>query len=94
MCYLQDIRDCPGPQSALMDLNSQVKEKFNKLRLRIQVRPHLTGFLLKNRELFLFDMFLLLTGPGADGQRAGQRVGWTGHPGRDREPPKANAEVC
>ncbi|KAL7390009.1 hypothetical protein ABVT39_013369 [Epinephelus coioides] len=33
---VQDIRDCPGPQSALMELNSQVKEKFNQLRLRIQ----------------------------------------------------------
>ncbi|XP_029374488.1 vesicle transport protein SEC20 isoform X4 [Echeneis naucrates] len=33
---IQDIRDCPGPQSALRELNSQVKEKFNKLRLRIQ----------------------------------------------------------
>ncbi|XP_005926402.1 vesicle transport protein SEC20 isoform X1 [Haplochromis burtoni] len=49
---IQDIRDCPGPQSALVELNAQVKEKFNKLRLRIQVRPqlhihtvlHLTGF--------------------------------------------------
>ncbi|XP_049447866.1 vesicle transport protein SEC20 [Epinephelus fuscoguttatus] len=33
---VQDIRDCPGPQSALMELNFQVKEKFNQLRLRIQ----------------------------------------------------------
>ncbi|XP_017276762.1 vesicle transport protein SEC20 [Kryptolebias marmoratus] len=33
---IQDIRDCPGPQSVLTELNSQVKEKFNKLRLRIQ----------------------------------------------------------
>ncbi|KAK7925791.1 hypothetical protein WMY93_008101 [Mugilogobius chulae] len=33
---IQDIRDCPGPQSALFNLNSEVKEKFNKLRLRIQ----------------------------------------------------------
>uniref|UniRef100_A0A3B3ZS12 Sec20 C-terminal domain-containing protein n=1 Tax=Periophthalmus magnuspinnatus TaxID=409849 RepID=A0A3B3ZS12_9GOBI len=33
---IQDIRDCPGPQSALFNLNSQVKEKFNILRLRIQ----------------------------------------------------------
>ncbi|XP_004550318.1 vesicle transport protein SEC20 [Maylandia zebra] len=33
---IQDIRDCPGPQSALVELNAQVKEKFNKLRLRIQ----------------------------------------------------------
>uniref|UniRef100_A0A1A7WM19 BCL2/adenovirus E1B interacting protein 1b n=2 Tax=Iconisemion striatum TaxID=60296 RepID=A0A1A7WM19_9TELE len=33
---IQDIRDCPGPQSALMELNLQVKEKFSKLRLRIQ----------------------------------------------------------
>ncbi|XP_029029005.2 LOW QUALITY PROTEIN: vesicle transport protein SEC20 [Betta splendens] len=33
---IQDIRDCPGPQYALMELNSEVKQKFNKLRLRIQ----------------------------------------------------------
>ncbi|KAM4620531.1 vesicle transport protein SEC20 [Polymixia lowei] len=33
---IQDIRECPGPQSALMELNAQVKEKFNQLRLRIQ----------------------------------------------------------
>ncbi|KAF7663548.1 hypothetical protein LDENG_00207930 [Lucifuga dentata] len=33
---IQDIRDCPGPQSALMELNSLVKQKFNKLQLRIQ----------------------------------------------------------
>lgn len=33
---IQDIRECPGPQSALLDLNAQVKEKFGQLRLRIQ----------------------------------------------------------
>ncbi|XP_034539006.1 vesicle transport protein SEC20 [Notolabrus celidotus] len=33
---IQDIRDCPGPHSALMEFNSQVKDKFIKLRLRIQ----------------------------------------------------------
>ncbi|KAL0994722.1 hypothetical protein UPYG_G00126290 [Umbra pygmaea] len=33
---IQDIRECPGPQSVLMDFNSKVKEKFNQLRLRIQ----------------------------------------------------------
>ncbi|KAJ8348107.1 hypothetical protein SKAU_G00266960 [Synaphobranchus kaupii] len=33
---IQDIRECPGPQSELMDLNSKVKEKFGQLRLRIQ----------------------------------------------------------
>ncbi|XP_078787344.1 vesicle transport protein SEC20 [Oryzias latipes] len=33
---VQDIRDCSGPQYSLMELNSQIKEKFNKLRLRIQ----------------------------------------------------------
>ncbi|XP_027887296.1 vesicle transport protein SEC20 isoform X1 [Xiphophorus couchianus] len=39
----QDIINCPGPHSALAELNSRVKEKFNKLRLRIQVRslPHI-----------------------------------------------------
>ncbi|XP_037543845.1 vesicle transport protein SEC20 [Nematolebias whitei] len=33
---IQDIRDCHGPQPVLTKLNSQVKEKFIKLRLRIQ----------------------------------------------------------
>lgn len=33
---IQDIRECPGPPSAHKELNSQVKEKFNQLRLRIQ----------------------------------------------------------
>ncbi|KAJ8254690.1 hypothetical protein GJAV_G00196100 [Gymnothorax javanicus] len=33
---IQDIEECQGPQSALADLNSQVKEKFRYLRLRIQ----------------------------------------------------------
>ncbi|CAB1353000.1 unnamed protein product [Coregonus sp. 'balchen'] len=33
---IQDIRECPGPQSVLMDFNSKVKEKFNQLRQRIQ----------------------------------------------------------
>ncbi|XP_068600920.1 vesicle transport protein SEC20 [Brachionichthys hirsutus] len=33
---IQDIRDCHGPQSTLLELNSQVKQKFSKLRLRIQ----------------------------------------------------------
>ncbi|XP_076024235.1 vesicle transport protein SEC20 isoform X2 [Genypterus blacodes] len=33
---IQDIRDCPGPESVLMELNSVVKQKFNNLRLRIQ----------------------------------------------------------
>ncbi|XP_003971045.1 vesicle transport protein SEC20-like [Takifugu rubripes] len=33
---IQDIRDCHGPQSSLLELNSQVKEKFIKLRMRIQ----------------------------------------------------------
>ncbi|XP_034034017.1 vesicle transport protein SEC20 isoform X1 [Thalassophryne amazonica] len=36
---VQDIRDCTGPHSELTQLNSQVKQAFNKLRLRIQVRP-------------------------------------------------------
>ncbi|XP_037604028.1 vesicle transport protein SEC20 isoform X1 [Sebastes umbrosus] len=59
---VQDIRDCSGPQSTLMEFNSHVKEKFNKLRLRIQVRPHitcnvlhLTEFLLKIQTV-LFDV--------------------------------------
>ncbi|XP_070839049.1 vesicle transport protein SEC20 isoform X1 [Chaetodon trifascialis] len=43
---VQDIRDCPGPQSVLLELNSQVKEKFSNLRHRIQVRPHITFTLL------------------------------------------------
>ncbi|XP_029504822.1 vesicle transport protein SEC20 isoform X3 [Oncorhynchus nerka] len=30
------FRECPGPQSVLMDFNSEVKERFNQLRLRIQ----------------------------------------------------------
>ncbi|XP_073476700.1 vesicle transport protein SEC20 [Aquarana catesbeiana] len=33
---IQDIRECMGPISALNDLNAQVKEKFQLLRLRIQ----------------------------------------------------------
>ncbi|KAG9334846.1 hypothetical protein JZ751_006415 [Albula glossodonta] len=33
---IQDIGECPGPQSELTDLNSKVKEKFSLLRLRIQ----------------------------------------------------------
>ncbi|XP_034034018.1 vesicle transport protein SEC20 isoform X2 [Thalassophryne amazonica] len=33
---VQDIRDCTGPHSELTQLNSQVKQAFNKLRLRIQ----------------------------------------------------------
>lgn len=36
---------------------------------------------------------MLLSGSGADGQRAGQRDRQTGHPGRDRESAKTNAEV-
>ncbi|XP_029374487.1 vesicle transport protein SEC20 isoform X3 [Echeneis naucrates] len=43
---IQDIRDCPGPQSALRELNSQVKEKFNKLRLRIQVQLSFTRMMV------------------------------------------------
>ncbi|XP_048816923.1 vesicle transport protein SEC20 isoform X1 [Lagopus muta] len=34
---VQDIRDCPGPLSALTELNAAVKEKFRHLRGRIQV---------------------------------------------------------
>ncbi|XP_024898864.1 vesicle transport protein SEC20 isoform X1 [Pteropus alecto] len=33
---IQDIRDCSGPLSALTELNTQVKEKFQQLRHRIQ----------------------------------------------------------
>ncbi|CAL8365397.1 unnamed protein product [Lota lota] len=33
---IQDIRECPGPQSALIEFNAKVKEKFNQLRHRIQ----------------------------------------------------------
>ncbi|KAJ7316317.1 hypothetical protein JRQ81_002479 [Phrynocephalus forsythii] len=33
---VQDIRDCTGPISTLTELNAQVKEKFQQLRLRIQ----------------------------------------------------------
>ncbi|XP_023617202.1 vesicle transport protein SEC20 isoform X2 [Myotis lucifugus] len=32
----QDIRDCSGPLSALTELNTKVKEKFQQLRHRIQ----------------------------------------------------------
>lgn len=52
---------------------------------------HLTDFLFKK---CFIGRGVLLSGSGADGQRAGQRDGQTGHPGRDREPAKANAEVC
>lgn len=38
-------------------------------------------------------LLLLLSGSGADGQRAGQRIGQTDHPGRGREPAPANVEV-
>uniref|UniRef100_A0A2K6K2T9 BCL2 interacting protein 1 n=2 Tax=Rhinopithecus TaxID=542827 RepID=A0A2K6K2T9_RHIBE len=34
---IQDIRDCSGPLSALTELNTKVKEKFQQLRHRIQV---------------------------------------------------------
>ncbi|XP_061905175.1 vesicle transport protein SEC20 isoform X1 [Entelurus aequoreus] len=34
---VQDIRECSGPQSVLMQLNCHVKDKFNQLRRRIQV---------------------------------------------------------
>ncbi|XP_054698209.1 vesicle transport protein SEC20 isoform X2 [Grus americana] len=34
---VQDIRDCPGPLSALTELNAAVKEKFRHLRGRIQL---------------------------------------------------------
>lgn len=53
----------------------------------------LTDVLLEIKTV-LFDMDALLTGLGADGQRTGPRDGQTGHPGRDRKPAKANAEVC
>ncbi|XP_054611991.1 vesicle transport protein SEC20 isoform X2 [Dunckerocampus dactyliophorus] len=33
---IQDIRECSGPQSALMQLNYHIKDKFNRLRRRIQ----------------------------------------------------------
>ncbi|XP_019652737.1 vesicle transport protein SEC20 isoform X3 [Ailuropoda melanoleuca] len=33
---IQDIRDCSGPLSALTELNTKVKEKFQHLRRRIQ----------------------------------------------------------
>ncbi|KAM8973440.1 vesicle transport protein SEC20 [Pelodytes ibericus] len=33
---IQDIRECCGPISTLNDLNAQVKEKFQLLRMRIQ----------------------------------------------------------
>lgn len=99
MFYLQDIMACPGPQSALLELNSQVKEKFSKLRHRIQVRPHIAyiapdRFLAENLKSFISCGVLLLSGSGADGQRAGQWNGQTGHPGRDGEPAEADAEVC
>ncbi|XP_061818926.1 vesicle transport protein SEC20 isoform X1 [Nerophis lumbriciformis] len=45
---VQDIRECSGPQSVLMQLNCHVKDKFNLLRRRIQVSAcltHLSGVL-------------------------------------------------
>ncbi|KAK1161168.1 vesicle transport protein SEC20-like [Acipenser oxyrinchus oxyrinchus] len=33
---IQDIRECTGPHSELTELNSNVKDKINQLRLRIQ----------------------------------------------------------
>ncbi|KAM9850374.1 vesicle transport protein SEC20 [Aulostomus maculatus] len=33
---IQDITECPGPQSKLTELNADVKKSFHSLRLRIQ----------------------------------------------------------
>ncbi|KAM4621655.1 vesicle transport protein SEC20 [Polymixia lowei] len=33
---IQDVNECPGPQSKLTELNSRVKERFHNLRMRIQ----------------------------------------------------------
>ncbi|XP_054611990.1 vesicle transport protein SEC20 isoform X1 [Dunckerocampus dactyliophorus] len=43
---IQDIRECSGPQSALMQLNYHIKDKFNRLRRRIQVSARVTPVLL------------------------------------------------
>ncbi|XP_014447252.1 vesicle transport protein SEC20 isoform X2 [Tupaia chinensis] len=45
---IQDIRDCSGPLSALTELNTKVKEKFQQLRHRIQpiVKEHLFRLLI------------------------------------------------
>ncbi|KAM9728096.1 vesicle transport protein SEC20 isoform 1-T1 [Menidia menidia] len=55
---IQDIRDCPGPQSALTEYNAQVKEKFNMLRGRIQVRTgsHLQHLVLSTRTCHLMPL--------------------------------------
>uniref|UniRef100_A0A8C6RLA5 BCL2/adenovirus E1B interacting protein 1 n=1 Tax=Nannospalax galili TaxID=1026970 RepID=A0A8C6RLA5_NANGA len=46
---IQDIRDCSGPLSALTELNTKVKEKFQQLRHRIQVkRPTVMGLELSS----------------------------------------------
>ncbi|XP_069508517.1 vesicle transport protein SEC20 [Ambystoma mexicanum] len=33
---IQDIRDCPGPMTMLTELNANMKEKFQHLRLKLQ----------------------------------------------------------
>uniref|UniRef100_A0A8C9KPE3 BCL2 interacting protein 1 n=1 Tax=Panthera tigris altaica TaxID=74533 RepID=A0A8C9KPE3_PANTA len=51
---IQDIRDCSGPLSALTELNTKVKEKFQQLRHRIQVSRH---FIWTTSLLFGFSPF-------------------------------------
>lgn len=55
------------------------------------VRPDI---LLHKPNCFIQCGVLWFSGFGTNGQRAGQRDGQTGHSGRDREPAKANVEVC
>ncbi|XP_019596984.2 vesicle transport protein SEC20 isoform X3 [Rhinolophus sinicus] len=58
---IQDIRDCSGPLSALTELNTKVKEKFQQLRHRIQVILYQRTFIWIALSSSFFFCFLKLT---------------------------------
>uniref|UniRef100_A0A8C5XF76 BCL2 interacting protein 1 n=1 Tax=Microcebus murinus TaxID=30608 RepID=A0A8C5XF76_MICMU len=51
---IQDIRDCSGPLSALTELNTKVKEKFQQLRYRIQPILYQRAFIWTAPTVFCF----------------------------------------
>uniref|UniRef100_A0A2K6FKB6 BCL2 interacting protein 1 n=1 Tax=Propithecus coquereli TaxID=379532 RepID=A0A2K6FKB6_PROCO len=51
---IQDIRDCSGPLSALTELNTKVKEKFQQLRYRIQPVLYQRAFIWTAPTVFCF----------------------------------------
>lgn len=93
--FLQDVKECPGPQSKLTELNADVKKSFHNLRSRIQVRNCVSADTKRQQPncASASCTFLCFKGFRADGHGAGQGIRQAGHSQSSGGTQKADAQV-